>query len=140
MKKHNDITGVFEDFNFKLIVVNSLLDEEPSFEDELERMKEKYTDNYDLYNDEGPIEEMLQYFEELYLTKEDLSKITSLTFDGGNDIYSLIWPNWDGEDDFFDVESVDGFQSLRNLERIEYTGMCEEEILDPFADAEIEIE
>lgn len=140
MTKHIDKAGLFEDFNFKLIVINSILDKEPSFEDELERLKERYTDNYDLYNDEGPIEEMLEYFEELHLTKEDLDNVTELCFDGGNDIYGIIYPEWDGEDDLFTVESVEGFEILKNLQYVEYISMCEEEVLDPFEEAEIEIQ
>ena len=36
-----DKTGMFRDFGFKLIVINSLLGRETSFSEELERMKEE---------------------------------------------------------------------------------------------------
>ncbi len=43
----------------------------------------------------------------------DLEKIESLCFDGGNEIYHILKPDWDGEDGLFDVISVEGFQNLK---------------------------
>ena len=47
----------------------------------------------------------------------DLEKIESLCFDGGNEIYHILKPDWDGEDGLFDVISVEGFQNLKNLKQ-----------------------
>ncbi|MFT8352067.1 DUF6892 domain-containing protein [Clostridium saccharoperbutylacetonicum] len=140
MKRYIDKTRLFDDFNFKLIVINSLLEQNPSFEAELEKNKELYTDKYEWYSNAGPIEEMLEFFEELSLTQQDLDKITDLYFDGGNDIYGLIIPDWDGEDDFFDVHSVHGFENLPNLETVELISMCDEEVLEPMREKGISIE
>ena len=37
-----DKSGMLEDFGFKLIVINSLLEKDTSFSDSLEEMNEKY--------------------------------------------------------------------------------------------------
>ncbi|URZ04305.1 DUF6892 domain-containing protein [Clostridium felsineum] len=129
MEKYIDKQGLFKDFNFKLVVVDALLDKEPSFEAEINNIKEKYTQNYDYYTEYKPIKEMLDYISRLELTIEDLDKITELYFDGGNEIYFYLQPDWDGEDEKFDIKSVEGFQNLRNLKSVTVMGMVEENTL-----------
>lgn len=62
-----------------------------------------------------------------------------LIFDGGEEIYSIIMPNWDGESDEFEVRSVKGFEYLINLEEVEYISMCDEELMKIFEEAGIEV-
>lgn len=133
-----DKSGMFEDFGFKLVVINSLLEEKTSFEKELKKMEEKYVDDYDGDGYEC-IPEMVEYFENLKLTEEDLSLVKELVFDGGEDIYFLIMPYWDGESDEFEVTSVKGFELLPNLESVEYVSMCEEELMEEFEKKGIEV-
>lgn len=133
-----DKSGMFEDFGFKLVVINSLLEEKTSFKKELKKMEKKYVDEYDGDGYEC-IPEMVEYFENLKLTEEDLSLVTELVFDGGEDIYFLIMPDWDGESDEFDVTSVKGFELLPNLESVEYISMCEEELMKEFEKKGIEV-
>ncbi|WP_027625635.1 DUF6892 domain-containing protein [Clostridium lundense] len=133
-----DKSGIFEDFGFKLVVINSLLDKETSFTDALEKMNEKYVDTYDTDGFEC-IPEMVEFFEDLKLTKEDLLLITELCFDGGEDIYFMIMPNWDGESEEFNVKSVGGFENLLNLKKVEYIAMCSEELMDEFKEKGIEV-
>lgn len=140
MEKYTDKMGIFEDFNFKLVVIDALLDKNPSFQKELETLIEKYTNNYEWYTGAGPIKEMLQFFSELYIEQRDLDKITELCFDGGNDIYGYIQPDWDGEDYFFDVQSVKGFENIRNLKSAVYISMLDEEVLQPMKEHGIIIE
>ncbi|HEY2491685.1 MAG TPA: ybaK/ebsC family protein [Paenibacillus sp.] len=137
---YTDQTGIFKDFNFKLIVMDALLDQEPSFEAELERLKEQYTDNYDWYSGAGPIQELLGFFAAVQLEQQDLEKVTELSFDGGNEIYHIIKPDWDGEDELFDVTTVEGFQHLTRLQSVFYASMCQPEVLEPLKVAGIEIE
>lgn len=140
MGKHVDLTGMFQDFNFKLVVIDALLDLDPKFRQELEQLKEIYTEKYEWYaDDSGPIDELLQYFSALELEKEDLDKVTELCLDGGNEIYHLIQPDWDGEDDFFDITHVGGFEHLINLKSITYISMCDIEILNPMKEKGIAI-
>ena len=85
-----DKSGMFNDFGFKLIVINTLLEEEASFTKELEEMKEKYVDNYDGDGYEC-IPEMVNYFENLVLTKEDLEKVEILYFMEETKFISILW-------------------------------------------------
>ncbi|OHY75259.1 ybaK/ebsC family protein [Priestia aryabhattai] len=133
-------SGMFKDFNFKLVVIEALLDQDPLFLEELTDLKDKYTNNFEWYSGAGPIVEIRNYLEELTLEKSDLEKIESLCFDGGNEIYHILKPDWDGEDSLFDVLSVEGFQNLTNLKTVDYISMCHPEVLESFKQAGIEIE
>lgn len=138
IKMFQDKSGMFEDFGFKLVIINSLLEKETSFSDDLVEMNEKYVDTYDGDGFEC-IPEMVEFFENLNLTKEDLSLVTELCFDGGEDIYFMIMPNWDGESEEFNVKSVSGFENLENLKQVEYIAMCSEELMDKFEEKGIEV-
>lgn len=140
MEKYIDKTGLFKDYNFKLVVIDSLLEKEPSFQEDLKILHEKYIDVFEWYNNLGPIEEALEFFSQLKLTQEDLDKVEDLCFDGGNEIYSLIQPDWDGEDEQFDIYSVEGFEHLKNLKTVCYISMCDEETLNPMEEKGIIIE
>jgi len=133
-----DKSGIFEDFGFKLVVINSLLEEETSFSNKLEEMNEKYVAVYEGDGFEC-IPEMVEFFENLNLTKEDLALVTELCFDGGEEIYFMIMPEYDGESDEFDVKSIGGFEKLPNLRQVEYIAMCSEELIDEFKEKGIEI-
>ena len=134
-----DKSGMFDDFGFKLVVIDSLLDKEVSFAKELDEMRQKYVD--DFQGDDGfvCIPEMVEYFENLELTEDDLSKAEELVFDGGEDIYFMIMPWWDGESEEFDVKSVKGFERLKNLKRVVYVGMCMPELMEAFQEKGIEL-
>ena len=40
--QYQDKSGMFADFNFKLVVINSILDKQPSFEASLAERKKRY--------------------------------------------------------------------------------------------------
>lgn len=148
-KKRRDESGMFEDFNFKLVVMDSILDQNPSFLPELQRLREKYDNlNDDFYKpfkteefDERcfipPIAEFLQ---KVRLTDEDLAKVEKLYFDGGNEIYEFIYQDWQGEDEIFEVYSVVGFEKLPNLKKVFWSGICEQEVLEVFKENGIEVD
>ncbi|GCD12535.1 DUF6892 domain-containing protein [Clostridium tagluense] len=140
MEKYIDKMGIFEDFNFKLVVIEALLDKSSAFQDELEALVEEHTKNYEWYTDAGPIKGILQFFAELNIGQTDLDKITELCFDGGNEIYGYIEPDWDGEDCFFDVQSVKGFEHIKNLKSVQLISMVAEEVLEPIKKQGIVIE
>lgn len=133
-----DKSGIFEDFGFKLVVINSLLEKETSFSNKLEEMNEKYVAVYEGDGFEC-IPEMVEFFENLNLTKEDLALVKELCFDGGEEIYFMIMPEYDGESDEFDVKSIGGFEKLPNLRQVEYIAMYSEELIDEFKEKGIEI-
>ncbi len=132
MQKYQDESGMFDDFNFKLVVIDALLDKSASFEQELNKMKERYCDDYEWYTNAGSIHEMCEYFATLTITPKDIKKITQLCFDGGNEIYFYIQPDWDGEDDAFDIHSVSGFEKLTKLTTVYVNSMIDEKKLELF--------
>lgn len=70
---------------------------------------------------------------------DDLDKITEICFDGGNEIYFYICSDWDGEDDYFEIKSIKGYENLKNLTEVTYISIVEEEILQPMKNDGIEI-
>ncbi len=140
MEGFSDKTRLFKDFNFKLVVIDALLSKEPAFMDDLNALVEKYSKSFEYHTNAGPIKELMEYFSDLKLEPADLDKVTELCFDGGNEIYSYIQPDWDGEDDFFDVTSIGGFERLNNLDSVVYISMIQEKLLEPMRKKGINIE
>lgn len=134
MSGYVDKSGLFADFNFKLVVIDHILEKHPSFEEALAAVKQRYIDPVDPFAFlEEPLREVVDFFQEVRLTQEDLDKVTDLCFDGGNRIYFLLKPDWDGEEDWFDVASIQGVERLRNLTAVYWTSMCDPELLKPLA-------
>ncbi|MBO0992713.1 ybaK/ebsC family protein [Bacillus sp. SD088] len=106
---------------------------------ELNELKNKYVDDFEWYVDAEPIAEIMNYLETLVLEEDDLNKVEQLIFDGGHEIYHILKPDWDGEDNLFEVASIEGFQHLKNLKTIVYVSTCSPEVLKPFEKAGIEI-
>ncbi|MBL1226063.1 DUF6892 domain-containing protein [Enterococcus sp. BWR-S5] len=132
---------MFDDLNFKLVVVEALLEKKPSFLAELHVIKSKFVDNYEWYTEVNPkpIPEVLDFLKGIVLSKADLVKVEELVFDGGSTIYSWLIPDWDGEDGSFDVTSVQGFEQLVNLKKVHYLSLCPKSVLRPMINAGIEI-
>ena len=68
---YSDKTNMFDDFGFKLVVVNSLLNQENSFAAQLKQLEEQYVEAYE----DGTFEcipEMVDFFENLQLTEQEL--------------------------------------------------------------------
>ena len=134
------------DFNFKLAIINELLDKKPSFEGRIvtyiKREKDFYFNDFEL--DDEKCKEFqnnaLKFFEEIVFTKSDLLKVENLCFDGGLEIYHMVSPDWDGEDDLFDIHSIKGIEYLSNLKSVEYISMIDQELLDEIRDRGIKVE
>ncbi len=50
----------------------------------------------------------------------------------------MIYPDWDGEDDIFDVTSVEGIEKLNNLSEVIYVSMASEDVINEDVINEIE--
>ena len=142
-----DKSGMFEDFRFKLVVLETLLGKNASFVEEFEKLTEKLEEKYDDYifeigNFVNPIivEPILKFLENVKLTAEDLEKVDEICFDGGLEIYGILCPNWDGEDYLFQTHSVKGFEKLKNLKKVIFIACCDEELLDEFRENGIAVE
>ena len=136
---YSDKTNMFDDFGFKLVVVNSLLNQENSFAAQLKQLEEQYVEAYE----DGTFEcipEMVDFFENLQLTEQELESVKELVFDGGEDIYFLLMPDWDGESDEFEVQSIGGVELLKNLESVVYTSMCQSELMEAFEERGIQVQ
>jgi hypothetical protein len=113
----------FRDFNFKLLVVEKLMywDETltPAF-DLREHMRARGVGDLDAHVRDNELEytvldEPRAYFQELTIPADLLASVDELTFDGGHQVYMECAPVWDGEDDLFDVRSLDDLDLLPNL-------------------------
>lgn len=71
----------------------------------------------------------VELFESIEFSDEDLEKVESLTFDGGLEIYELLLPDWDGEDDVFDIHSIQGIAYLSNLKSVEYISIIDDDLI-----------
>ena len=95
-----DNSGLFKDFNFKLVVLNSLLDKNPSFMSDLENYKYK--------------EDIIPFLENILLTDEDMDKVDSITLSNHLLIYEYIPLSFD-----FEVKELE-CEKLYNLKSICY--------------------
>lgn len=99
----------FDNFNFKLAIIQELMYDQDRLSPEFdvydfceENLPEIDPDDFC----ETPIPEVRAYFEELAIPKTYAGAVESLFFDGGNEIYGQLIPQWDGEDGQFDLEAV----------------------------------
>ncbi|MER7727790.1 hypothetical protein [Streptomyces sp. NPDC096323] len=122
----------FRDFNFKLLVIEQLMynDETitPAFRI-ADCLKAKGIDDPQTYaydNDlaHTVLAEARTYFESLEISTELLATVEELTLDGGLEVYQECSPVWDGEDDLYDVGSLDDLDLLPNLKLIEGVDNC----------------
>ncbi|MFD1832496.1 DUF6892 domain-containing protein [Streptomyces desertarenae] len=120
---------VFRDFNFKLLVVEKLMywDETltPAFSlEEHLRTTKGFTGDLQLHAFDNGLaftvfDEARDFFERLEIGGELLATVDTLTLDGGHQVYMECAPVWDGEDDLFDVRSLDDLDLLPNLRLID---------------------
>lgn len=131
------------DFNFKLVIIEELLEKNPSFQSQIDLLHQKdielFEKDYDETLYDAHTEEAYELLDKIEFTQEDLEKVESLTFDGGLEIYQLISPYWDGEDDRFDIHSIRGIELLTNLKSVEYISIIDEELIDEIESMGIEI-
>lgn len=107
--------------NLKLLVIDHLI------KTNLLEYNEEFCDTiYDSIEDDDdladnlyaqPIPELMDYFLQMNLTPF-LDQVTTLVCEGGNTIYTLVAYQWDGEDDYFDLTSLEGIEVLENLETL----------------------
>ncbi len=79
-------------------------------------MPEEYDDSAD-YNYE-PIEAVEYYLQGLKLSKYPLKKIEELSWAAYSELISHIWNHYDGEDNYFEISSLEGIEVCPNLKKI----------------------
>ncbi|MCB1159764.1 MAG: hypothetical protein H7A25_12665 [Leptospiraceae bacterium] len=134
----------FKDINFKLAVINELMYVQELLEPKFDifEFAESYKKRKIDTDEEGYdiIPEALEYFKNLQLSAELLQKIERLSQDGGDDVYMNIIPYWDGEDDVFNIKSVEDCKLVPNLKRVTVFYDEDESILEKFREKNIEAE
>ncbi|MCM2387294.1 DUF6892 domain-containing protein [Streptomyces albipurpureus] len=113
----------FTDFNFKLLVIDKLMYSDKTLTPRFDLAERLGVGDLFGYAVERNLEytvldEARTYFEALEISEELLATVDELMVDGGNDIYHECAPVWDGEDDLFDVRSLDDLGLLPNLKRV----------------------
>lgn len=111
----------FKDFSFKLAVIQVLMYEkkllQPAFD--LYEFVELYDKREIDIEAEGYefIPEVTHYFMKLEIDKKIASEITEIYQDGGDDIYGNMLRFWDGEDDVFNIQSLEDLDHFKNLKK-----------------------
>ncbi|MFE6889708.1 DUF6892 domain-containing protein [Streptomyces sp. NPDC057694] len=119
--------ATFTDFNLKLVVVEQLMYTDGTLTPVFriaELLKERglgddpwtYAYDHDLAYKVVP--EARAHFEALEISEELLASVRELVMDGGLRVYQECAPVWDGEDDLFDIGTLDDLALLPNLRRI----------------------
>ena len=111
----------FDTLNFKLAIIQVLMYDlhllKPEFD--LQDCAEQYQgENIDTDSD-TIIEPALNFFKEMEIPKKLAAYVEMLYMDGGNDVYMNIIPQWDGEDDSFDLNEItlEELQQFPNLKK-----------------------
>ena len=125
-KKATKSEGGFKDLHFKLSVLSALM-EDGHFVEEAERLNAKFGKTTKDYT---AIKKVMEFYESVEIHAELLATITELLPDGGDLAYVHAVNVWDGEDDLFDIGSIEGIEQLVNLERFEPIAMISQEGID----------
>lgn len=117
----------FEDPNFKLAVMSSLMDRGTldfgRFDTFLQAM-EGSDYNYEKDGYDRSIK-ALDYLTRYPLTQAQLAEVDVLVFDSGNTIYEFIWPFWGGETQDFDVGGLADLKHVPNLKTLSIISMLQ---------------
>ena len=112
----------FTDFNFKLAIIEELM-----YTQEILKPKFDVYEFAEIKQIEGfsateggyePIPEVVEYFKTLEIDKNLAAKVTEIYQDGGNEIYMNTAPQWDGEDDVFNIRSFEDLKHFPNLKKM----------------------
>jgi hypothetical protein len=120
----------FKSAGFRLAVINELLDL-GHFADGFEEAQGS-SDKVEDYEIDPRVQ---KFVDGIVLTEELLEQVVKIGPDGGDEIYAGLVPVWDGEDDRFDIGTLDDVSLLPNLERVSLYCMVSEGIdLTPLRD------
>jgi uncharacterized protein DUF6892 len=121
----------FADPNFKLVVLDALLTAKAI---DLGSERKLASDLM------GPTDDRSRFRKPVYdylvrypLTVDQLGVVEELVFDSDNDIYFYVFPNWGGDGNAFDVESLEGIEQLPNLRSVNAISMLADDDLSHLA-------
>ena len=116
----------FKDLNFKISIIGAL-HELGYYNDEADAIKDE---NLDWDEDYKPIPAMVEFYRNLKIKPEYLEEIEDFQPDGGDLCYQYLFNVWDGEDNQFDIKSIEGIGALKNLKSFDPISMIHEDGLD----------
>ena len=134
----------FDNLNFKLAIIQvlmydlKLLNSEFDIYDFADRYKEEEIDT-DSDTITGPA---MSFFKGLEIPKKFAPYVETIYMDGGNDVYMNIIPQWDGEDETFDLNEITltELQQFPNLKKATVMSSNFDEVKEIFEAANIEVE
>ena len=88
------------------------------------------------------IEPAMNFFKEMEIPKNFAPYVEMLYMDGGNDVYMNIIPQWDGEDDSFDLNEItlEELQQFPNLKKATLMSSNFDKVKEVFEAANIAVE
>ena len=112
----------FTDFNFKLEILQELMYNKELLKPKFDVYEFAEIKNVNCFSiTEGgyePIPEVVEYFKTLEIDKRLAEQITEIYQYPGNEIYMNVAPQWDGEDDIFNIQSYEDISHFPNLKKM----------------------
>lgn len=112
----------FQDFGFKLAIIQELMYHQGCLEPKFELLEfvKGYEKRIIDIDKEGyePIPEAIQYFKDLPISKSIAANVTEIYQDGGNAVYMQLLPFGEGDEDYWDILSVEDAAHFPNLHKI----------------------
>lgn len=134
----------FDNLNFKLAIIQVLMYDlkllNPAFDiyDFADHYKEEDIDT----DSDNVIEPAMNFFKNLQIPKRLAPYVETIYMDGGNDVYMNIVPQWDGEDESFDLNEITltELQQFPNLKEATLMSSNFDKVKDVFDVANIKAE
>ena len=134
----------FDNLNFKLAIIQVLMYDlkllNPAIDiyDFADHYKEEDIDT----DSDTVIEPAMNFFENLQVPKRLAPYVETIYMDGGNDVYMNIIPQWDGEDESFDLNEITltELQQFPNLKEATLMSSNFDKVKDVFDAANIKVE
>lgn len=134
----------FDNLNFKLAIIQVLMYDlkllNPAFDicDFADSYREEEIDT----DSDTVIEPAMNFFENLQVPKRLAPYVETIYMDGGNDVYMNIIPQWDGEDESFDLNEITltELQQFPNLKEATLMSSNFDKVKDVFDVANIKAE
>lgn len=134
----------FDTLNFKLAIIQVLMYDlhllKPEFDiyDFADQYKGKNIDT----DSDAIIEPAMNFFKEMEIPKNFAPYVEMLYMDGGNDVYMNIIPQWDGEDESFDLNEItlEELQQFPNLKKAIIMSSNFDKVKEVFEAANIAVE
>lgn len=116
----------YRDFNFKLSIISCLNELGVHF-DEAEKIRAKAmsTVGFRELAYDAILFEVSDYYERLSLEDHDLARIKVYAPTASSSCYNLLVKEWSGEDDIFNIQSLNGIEYLINLEVFKPFGLLD---------------